>query len=255
MSLARLLAKQGRRDEARTMLAEIYNWFTEGFDTADLKDAKALLDELGNRMRCSKSATGKSRYGRCPRTRFIQGDGMKLPIVLLMGVLGLLILARPVRTQPPASAADGIFSQKTGVRQLPDSNPHWAFIYSGFSSFPSEYPSNVTIVHGDTRAWLVFIDGGFVSSIAISPDHRQLYSSDTFYSRGSRGVRTDVVTIYSLQTLEPVAEVIIPAEAPARRPRQRFFRRYARLAIPVGCEHDARDLGQRGGFHAAQIRR
>ena len=38
--------QQGRRDEARTMLAEIYNWFTEGFDTADLKDAKALLDEL-----------------------------------------------------------------------------------------------------------------------------------------------------------------------------------------------------------------
>jgi predicted ATPase len=45
-SLARLLTKQGRRDEARTMLAEIYNWFTEGFDTADLKDAKALLAEL-----------------------------------------------------------------------------------------------------------------------------------------------------------------------------------------------------------------
>jgi hypothetical protein len=33
-------------DEARAMLAEIYNWFTEGFDTADLKDANALLDEL-----------------------------------------------------------------------------------------------------------------------------------------------------------------------------------------------------------------
>jgi predicted ATPase len=47
MNLARLLAKQGKGDEARTMLAEIYNWFTEGFDTADLKDAKALLDELG----------------------------------------------------------------------------------------------------------------------------------------------------------------------------------------------------------------
>jgi predicted ATPase len=47
MGLARLLDKRGRRDEARAMLAEIYNWFTEGFDTADLKDAKALLDELG----------------------------------------------------------------------------------------------------------------------------------------------------------------------------------------------------------------
>jgi class 3 adenylate cyclase/tetratricopeptide (TPR) repeat protein len=46
MSLADMLAKQGRRDEARAMLAEIYGWFSEGFDTADLKDAKALLDEL-----------------------------------------------------------------------------------------------------------------------------------------------------------------------------------------------------------------
>ncbi len=45
-SLARLLERQGRRDEAHAMLAEIYNWFTEGFDTADLKDAKALLEEL-----------------------------------------------------------------------------------------------------------------------------------------------------------------------------------------------------------------
>jgi len=45
-SLARLLARRGRRDEANAMLAEIYNWFTEGFDTADLKEAKALLDEL-----------------------------------------------------------------------------------------------------------------------------------------------------------------------------------------------------------------
>jgi predicted ATPase/class 3 adenylate cyclase len=47
-SLARLLRDEKRRDEARSMLAEIYNWFTEGFDTADLKDAKALLDELSN---------------------------------------------------------------------------------------------------------------------------------------------------------------------------------------------------------------
>jgi tetratricopeptide (TPR) repeat protein len=46
MSLARLLAQQGHRDAARIMLAEIYNWFTEGFDTADLKEAKALLEEL-----------------------------------------------------------------------------------------------------------------------------------------------------------------------------------------------------------------
>jgi predicted ATPase len=46
MSLARLLRDSGRRDEAQAMLAEIYNWFTDGFDTPDLRDAKALLDEL-----------------------------------------------------------------------------------------------------------------------------------------------------------------------------------------------------------------
>jgi hypothetical protein len=43
---ARWLKAQERFDEARTMLGEIYNWFTEGFDTADLKDAKALLESL-----------------------------------------------------------------------------------------------------------------------------------------------------------------------------------------------------------------
>jgi class 3 adenylate cyclase len=45
-SLARLLAKQGKCDEARAALAEVYGWFNEGFDTADLKEAKALLDKL-----------------------------------------------------------------------------------------------------------------------------------------------------------------------------------------------------------------
>ena len=45
-SLARLWADQGKRAEAHDLLAPVYGWFTEGFDTADLKDAKALLDEL-----------------------------------------------------------------------------------------------------------------------------------------------------------------------------------------------------------------
>jgi predicted ATPase len=45
-SLARLWREQGRRTEARDLLAPVYGWFTEGFDTADLKEAKALLDTL-----------------------------------------------------------------------------------------------------------------------------------------------------------------------------------------------------------------
>jgi predicted ATPase len=47
MSMARLWRDQGKRDEAHELLAPVYGWFTEGFDTLDLKEAKALLDELG----------------------------------------------------------------------------------------------------------------------------------------------------------------------------------------------------------------
>ena len=48
MSMARLWRDQGRREEARELLAPVYGWFTEGFDTLDLKEAKALLDELAS---------------------------------------------------------------------------------------------------------------------------------------------------------------------------------------------------------------
>jgi class 3 adenylate cyclase/predicted ATPase len=48
MSMARLMRDQGKREEARELLAPVYGWFTEGFDTRDLTDAKALLDELSS---------------------------------------------------------------------------------------------------------------------------------------------------------------------------------------------------------------
>ena len=47
-SLARLWRDQGKREEARGLLAPVYGWFTEGFDTLDLKEAKALLDALAS---------------------------------------------------------------------------------------------------------------------------------------------------------------------------------------------------------------
>ena len=47
MSMARLWRDQGKSQQARELLAPVYSWFTEGFDTLDLKEAKALRDELG----------------------------------------------------------------------------------------------------------------------------------------------------------------------------------------------------------------
>ena len=48
MSMARLWRDQGKRQEARDLLAPVYGWFTEGFDTRDLKEVKALLQELSS---------------------------------------------------------------------------------------------------------------------------------------------------------------------------------------------------------------
>ena len=58
-SLGRLRRDQGKPAEAHALLEPIYGWFTEGFDTADLKEAKALLEELGDMaVRSTTAATG-----------------------------------------------------------------------------------------------------------------------------------------------------------------------------------------------------
>ena len=59
-SLARLWRDQGNPDEARDLLAEVYGWFTEGFDTLDLVAAKALLDELSDKALPSATAVAQS---------------------------------------------------------------------------------------------------------------------------------------------------------------------------------------------------
>jgi predicted ATPase len=46
MSLARVWQQQGKKDEAHKLLSDVYNWFTEGFDTKDLQEAKGLLEKL-----------------------------------------------------------------------------------------------------------------------------------------------------------------------------------------------------------------
>ncbi len=69
MSLARLWQQQGKRTEAHELLAPIYGWFTEGFDTADLQEAKALLEELGDKTSVATYSCNKTpkTVTRAPR--------------------------------------------------------------------------------------------------------------------------------------------------------------------------------------------
>ena len=67
--LARLLASRGDRDEAHAMLSDIYNWFTEGFDTADLIEAKTLLEELDQIRAVAADLNGRPPRGGLHRIR------------------------------------------------------------------------------------------------------------------------------------------------------------------------------------------
>jgi methylamine dehydrogenase heavy chain len=107
-------------------------------------------------------------------------------------------------TQPPA---EGV-----GVRKLPEPNPHWVLINAPL--YGNFIVSQVYLVDGDSRKILGMLTTGMIGTVAMSPDHSRIFTGDTFFSRGTRGSRTDVVTIYDTKSLEPVGEVAI---APKRQ--------------------------------------
>lgn len=95
------------------------------------------------------------------------------------------------------------------VAVLPAPAPHWVFLYQ-LTSLGSFAPSSVTIFDADSGRILGMLTGGLGSSFAMAPDRSAYYMADTFFSRGSRGERTDVVTIYDGKTLNPSGEVVLP---------------------------------------------
>jgi methylamine dehydrogenase heavy chain len=93
------------------------------------------------------------------------------------------------------------------VATLPAMGPHWVFIQDPISNVTI---NSFSLIDGDSLRTLGMLSGGLESGFAISPDHQHLYMSDTYWSRGTRGTRIDVVTIYDAKTLNTTAEVIIP---------------------------------------------
>ncbi len=112
----------------------------------------------------------------------------------------LLVSAMPVRAQLPAD-------QMTTLT-LPDPKPNWVYIMD--LQFPVNMLQKIWIIDGEARKLLGTIFGGYESNFEISPDHREMYMIDTYYSRGWHGDRTDVVTIFDAHTTNFLAEVVIP---------------------------------------------
>ncbi|HEY6394565.1 MAG TPA: amine dehydrogenase large subunit [Candidatus Binataceae bacterium] len=129
---------------------------------------------------------------------------MMRPVTLGLAIILALSFACAGDSDAQAPPEEG-----TRVATMPAPTPHWIFLYN-LASLGSFTPSSVTILDGDTRKVLGMLTGGLGSSFAIAPDRSAFYMADTFFSRGSRGERTDVVTIYDGKTLNPSGEVILP---------------------------------------------
>jgi methylamine dehydrogenase heavy chain len=125
--------------------------------------------------------------------------------LLLISALALAIF--PARAS--LSIAQAPPEEGTRVAVLPALGPHTVFVYS-IASLGSFSPASVTIIDGDKAKILGMMTGGLGSGFALPPGHHEFYMADTFYSRGSRGERTDVVSIYNGKTLNPAGEVILP---------------------------------------------
>jgi methylamine dehydrogenase heavy chain len=107
-------------------------------------------------------------------------------------------------TQPP--------TEGVGVRKMPAPNPHWVLIDAPL--YGNFVVSQVYVVDGDSRKIVGMLTAGMISTATISPDHSRIFVGDTFFSRGTRGSRTDVITVYDAKSLDPVSEIAI---APKRQ--------------------------------------
>jgi methylamine dehydrogenase heavy chain len=127
----------------------------------------------------------------------LRGLSLPLPVSVAICLLAAGVLAQ---TPPPEGVK---------VRELGSIQPHWVFLLSP-AGLDSELAAKVELVDGDSFQLLGMLTGGLLSTAMLSPDRKFIYMADTFYSRGSRGDRVDVVTIYDMKHLAPAHEVVIP---------------------------------------------
>jgi len=91
---------------------------------------------------------------------------------------------------------------------LSEPKPHWVYVLD--SVFLAPFASKIDIVDLDAHKLLGQVNGGYLSNFEFSPDRRELYMIDTFFSRTWHGTRTDAVSIFDAKTLAYKSEIIIP---------------------------------------------
>jgi methylamine dehydrogenase heavy chain len=121
-----------------------------------------------------------------------------------------------LRPMPVAAALPADPAAK--VQSLPKSaSPHWVWVNDFV--FPHMVSGKAMLVDGDTGHFLGELDTGFgAMHVVLSQDGQVIYSPETYFSRGTRGERTDVVTLYDPANLAPVGEIVIPPKRSSNMP-------------------------------------
>src|SRR5579862_2967578 len=133
---------------------------------------------------------------------------------VLFRALPWLLLAAPAFADPAPLPPEHLT-----LEPLPPRSAHWVFVFD--ESFDNEIDARVHLFDGDTYRQLGQIDAGFTPSMNLSPDGATTVIATTYFARGSRGTRTDVVEFTDNSTLAATHEIVLP---PSRvGPRPTFF--------------------------------
>ena len=124
---------------------------------------------------------------------------------LLYAALTCPLLAAPVLAVPPPLPVEHLT-----VERLPPRSPHWVYIYD--YAFDNETDERVYLFDGDSYRRLGQIGAGFYASINLSPDGGTTAVASTYFARGSRGARTDVVEFTDNSTLSVTHEILLPSK-------------------------------------------
>ncbi len=124
-----------------------------------------------------------------------------------LGVVVFAILLAAIAFNGPDARAQMPPNEQVTVLQLPPVSPHWVMTLSPLAGSIMMTP--LVLIDGDSQKVIGNISGGLAAMFAVAPDHKYFYTADTFYSRGTQGDRTDVISIYDAAHLARTGEIAI----------------------------------------------
>ena len=131
-------------------------------------------------------------------------------MVKRLGFLIALLLASAVAADGPGALGQMPPNEQVTVLQLPEASPHWVATMTPLGGSIMMTP--IVLIDGDTLKVLGNLSGGLAAMFAVAPDHKSFYVAETFYSRGTQGDRTDVLTIYDATHLTRAGEIPITSK-------------------------------------------